>query len=270
MAEWSIGVAAITGAICGGMKLMEISNYEKYTSGMKKSIRDKLFFEGLVDSSVNTLVDFGCADGQVLAQVKKDFPEWKLIGIDNDETMLKLARDNCPCATYYKDIPCDESGSAILNLSSVIHEVYSYSTDDEIIDFWQEVFESNYHYISVRDIMVNSSVNMGAEINDIQKVKKGATNKSLADFTSIWGDISSERNLLHYLLKYRYVENWDREVRENYLPITVETFLNMIPDTYEIVYFNHYVLPFNRDRIREDFGIELKDNTHIKILLKHK
>lgn len=137
--------------ICGGeIKLMEICNYEKYTYGMRKSIRDKLFFEGLVDNSVDTFVDFGCADGQVLAQVHNDFSDWTLIGIDNNDTMLRFAERNCPTAMYYKNLPYDKNQSAILNLSSVIHEVYSYSTESEITEFWKGVFENGYRYISTR------------------------------------------------------------------------------------------------------------------------
>ena len=76
------------------------------------------------------------------------------------------------------------------------------------------------------------------------------------------------RNFLHFLMKYKYVENWDREVKENYFPITLEELLKKIPYDYEIVYINTYCLPYTRSVVEKDFGISIKDNTHVKLLLR--
>lgn len=77
--------------------------------------------------------------------------------------------------------------------------------------------------------------------------------------------------MIHFLMKYRYMRNWDRENNENYFPITLEKLLSMIPtEKYEIVYFQNYVLPFTSDQVKKDFDITIRDNTHIKILLKRK
>lgn len=192
--------------------MTNINNYEVYNHGMKKSIKDKLFFEGLIDESIDTFVDFGCADGQILKQVHEDFPDWNLIGIDCDEEMLEIANENCGSIALFNN------------------------------DITSLVFENNSNY----------------------------NNKQLKEFENRWGKIDNNKSLIHYLLKYRYNTNWNREVRENYLPITKEEFFNIIPSSYEIVYYHHYTLPFTKDKIQEDFGIELKDNTHIKILLKLK
>ena len=89
------------------------------------------------------------------------------------------------------------------------------------------------------------------------------------DFESVWGSVRENRNLVHYLLKYRFLENWDREVRENYFGLSLERLLSKIPmDKYEIVYFEDYILPYTVNKIKEDFDIELHDNTHVKLLLK--
>lgn len=256
--------------------MVVINDYNAYSSGMKKSIKDKLFFEGLVEH-VDTIIDFGCADGQVLKQLHEDFPEWKLFGIDADQTMLNLAKHNCNNAEYIcaKGIPVDKIknslSNVLLNLSSVVHEVYSYSGLDEISRFWENVFACGCKYIAIRDLMLSIESDRASNINDMIGVLTNSQSDVLREFTSLWGSIKSQKNLLHYLMKYRYKENWNREVRENYFPITVEQLLSMIPtDKYRIVYFSHYILPFNRNKILEDFGIELKDNTHVKILLERK
>lgn len=249
----------------------KISDYDSYVAGMKKSIKDKLFFEGLIDNDVDTFVDFGCADGQILAQIAADFPEWKLYGVDADEDMIRRASSVCNKAKFVKSLSLINEISedkTILNLSSVIHEIYSYMKPDNIKALWDEIFRRGFRYISIRDLMIGSSVNSESDINDIRKVVRKGDYKQLLDFVNYWGDLRSKRSLIHFLMKYRYKANWDREVKENYFPITVEQFLNLIPDSYEIVYFNHYILPFTKDVIKRDFGINLCDNTHVKILLK--
>lgn len=72
-------------------------------------------------------------------------------------------------------------------------------------------------------------------------------------------------------MKYRYKENWDREVRENYFPITLEQLLSKIPTyKYEIIYFEDYILPFTSNKIKQDFDVDIHDNTHVKLLLQLK
>ena len=111
-----------------------IKNYNVYQNGMKKSLDDKLFFLDLIDD-VDTIVDFGCADGQLLKQIHEERPEWNLMGIDMDEKMIEQAQKNCPDATYINTngiYKFNGDNNSILNLSSVIHEVYSYCTTEEI------------------------------------------------------------------------------------------------------------------------------------------
>lgn len=251
-------------------------NYDTYSSGMKKSIKDKLFFEGLVED-VDTVIDFGCADGQMLSQLHEDFPEWKLFGIDADSVMIDKAKEICNEAEYIlsKGIPVSSikniSQNSIINLSSVIHEVYSYSSQEEVLRFWHDLFETGAKYIAIRDLMLSFSAFKDADLNDVASVLSRGHEDMLRDFSAIWGSLRSQNNLLHFLMKYRYEDNWKREVRENYFPITVEQLLSMIPtERYKIVYFSHYILPHNRSKIMDDFGIELRDNTHVKILLERK
>ena len=68
----------------------------------------------------------------------------------------------------------------------------------------------------------------------------------------------------------RYKINWTREVAENYFPHSFEEFLNKIPNTYKVIFASTYTLPFLKDRIYEDFGFQLEDTTHGKILLELK
>lgn len=252
----------------------EIRNYNVYSNGMKKSVQDKLFFKNLIQD-IRGIVDFGCADGQLLKQIHEDFPKWDLIGIDADKQMLNMAKEICKNAKYIyaNKIPLELSknaGNMLLNLSSVLHEIYSYSKPEEITAFWNSLFSCGFRYIAIRDFMLSSSAFREADIQDIRRVMN-KTDHYLEAFTKVWGEIQKQNNLLHYLMKYRYRVNWEREVLENYFPMTVEELLSMIPThLYKVSYFRHYVLPFTKHQVAHDFGIEIKDNTHIQILLELK
>lgn len=275
-----------------------IDNYTTYIEGMQKSLEDKLFWVPLVEEEeIDGIVDFGCADGSLLNEVWRKFhangKTVKLIGVDNNEKMLDRALSNCfmKGAVNLGGVAVKEN--YLLNLSSVIHEVYSYCTDEEIDDFWNHVLNDNYKYIAIRDMMVDKSVDLVNPIvverqDGIHLLRKEYWNKyynNIHEFdTKQWKNFLvhsgydadecswnvENKAVLHFLMKYRYIENWEREVRENYFPIYYEDLLNKIIENgnYEIVYARQYILPYVKEKVKEDFDIDLVDNTHCQILLK--
>lgn len=252
-----------------------INNYDVYNKRMDKSFQDKLFFLDKIKDSVEAVVDFGCADGALIRHLS-EFTNIKLVGYDNDYNMINIARsktnkDNCLFNEDFEEIIKEEiiPQESLLNISSVIHEVYSYLDSKDIEIFWNMVLDSNFKYISIRDLCASESINRPSNINDYTKLIQKAKPRFLSDFESVWGSVRENRNLVHYLLKYRFLENWDREVRENYFGLSLERLLSKIPmDKYEIIYFENYILPYTANKIKEDFDIELHDNTHVKLLLK--
>ena len=106
---------------------MEIKNYDEYTLGMQKSLDDKLFFMNMVDD-IDTVLDYGCADGSLLKEIGKRIKGCNLIGYDIDDTMISKAKENVPDCVFDESFcNCKNyvQGKTLLNLSSVIHEVYS-------------------------------------------------------------------------------------------------------------------------------------------------
>lgn len=253
----------------------QINDIDVYTAGMQKSLNDKLFFIDKVDD-IGRVVDFGCADGSLLREMYKINPDINYVGYDNNIEMITQARNSTDCKKFKNIRFTDEyafssTNNTLLNLSSVIHEVYSYLQPDEINTFWNNVLYKNYKYIAIRDFCISKSINRQSDINDYTKVIQNAGKEQIDEYESIWGSLRDNRNMVHFLMKYRYTENWDREVRENYFPITLEALLSMIPTyKYEIIYFEDYILPFTRNIVKEDFDIDLRDNTHVKLLLKRK
>lgn len=246
-----------------------IADYNKYNERMEAAMLDKLFFADKIQPDL--IVDFGCADGVLLRAIHKLKPDIKLIGYDNDPTMTQMTKDFPIFSMWnYVVTALAEAKNPAIVLSSVIHEVFHYGSKHDIDVFWRQVFDSGFKYIVIRDMVPARSIDRVSCINDIRKVyRKFLDTKALNDFEKIWGSIENNKQLVHFLLKYRYLEpNWDREVRENYMPITRESLLAKTPLEYNIIFHEHYVLPYLLQNVQDDFGIELKDPTHLKLILK--
>lgn len=248
--------------------MTRITNITKYNNQMAKSMEDKLFFLNKIETTdVDRIVDFGCANCELFKYVPST---WNLVGVDNNKEMKKLANKNFPQATICENLnQVETTNNTLLNMSSVIHEVYSYCSKKEINQFWKSVFNSNYKYIVIRDMMVSDITDRPLRKQDLKDIETMKDQTTFKDFEKVWG-MKSYRNLIHYLLKYRYTENWERELHENYLPITLEQLLKKIPSNYEFIYLNRYTLPFIKNTVFETYGHTIRENTHAQIILKRK
>ena len=254
------------------MNAINIKNLQVYNAGMKKSLLDKIFFMDKIDATV--FVDYGCADGTLINFLRNLFPEFEYYGFDISEEMIQVAqnsnkeiKDNFSTNWDYIESQIKGKKSCVI-CSSIIHEIYSYGTINDVDVFWSRIFGNEFDYIVIRDMLPGKSIDRRSDINDVSKVLKKAKKEALSNFESFWGSIENNKSLIHYFLKYRYTDNWSREVKENYMPITREELLSELPDNYEITYHEHFILPFLKTKVEEDFGIELKDNTHLKLILK--
>ncbi len=255
-----------------------IKDHAQYNLRMEKSMMDKLFFVDKIEPEV--VVDYGCATGCLLTHLKQWMPNVYLVGYDIDEQMIQTARErhiNEPQLKFYQRwddvdnfLKQINKNTAIV-LSSIIHEIYHYCEPCEIDSFWQRLFNHNHvKYIVIRDMVPSRAIDRPSDITDVARVYgKYLHRQMLQDFQNVWGTIENNRQLTHFLLKYRYEEpNWSREVNENYFPIFREDLLAKIPENFRIVYHEHYSLPYIRRTVREDFGIELKEPTHLKLILE--
>lgn len=165
-------------------------------------------------------------------------------------------------------VPAGLYGNAYC-FSSVLHEVYSYNSPEYIDLFWKNLQNAAPEYIIIRD-MATTCQNDRPRSNDldIHKIQKKADAAMLAEFESKYGSIDIQKNLVHFLLKHRYVENWERELQEDYFAVSVKEISSRLGNHYDIVYQEEYVLPFIHDTVMEDFGIDLRTNTHMKLILK--
>jgi len=257
--------------------MSEIKNLQLYNARMAKGLEDKLFFTDKIDAKI--FVDFGSADGTLLTFLSNKYPDAECIGYDINGKMVRIAKsknegkENIAFTTSWNNIENylkKKRKKSALILSSVIHEVYAYSKPEQIKKFWNDVFNSGFDYIVIRDLMLSTSSYKKSNEEDVKKIKEKSNQKLLNDFENKQGLIERNKNMLHFLMKYKYENNWKREVLENYFPITVEELLSMIPSSYKITYKNTFVLPYAKDMIKKDFDIEIKDTTHIKLILEKK
>ena len=256
--------------------MANIQDYDIYTARMQKSVYDKMFFvDKIFDDSIDTVIDFGCADGELILHLHTFMPDVRFIGYDIDETMLERARERVPFAEFYSnwnDINVDPDRT-IVNLSSVIHEIYHYANDGDIAVFWQRILAPGFAYITIRDMFKND-IDLPAGDRWRQNVIDAGYGKQLDDFEKCWGKIKTTNQKNHFLLKYKYKENWDREVSENYMPITVgelkHTVTHYMPyGVYEIDYENFSPLPFIVNQIGKDLNLNMESfPTHLRIIFR--
>ena len=268
--NWQLFLEELVGDI-------EISNVDNYVEGMQKSLDDKLFFVDKLDFDV--IVDFGCANGAFLSKVKKMKPNVKIIGYDLDETMLSKARAELTSedilTSNWDEVIREIQGysSPLLNLSSVIHEVYSYSHPSVVKSFWDnQVFGGDFKWITIRDMIPSCKIDKDEIFSfrkDVQNVRKRANKFYLESFEKRWGTINDNyRTFCHFLLKYRYIDNWEREVKENYLPVSLETLKKKIPSNYTIQYEQDFIVPFIQENVGKAFNVKIKHSTHVKMIIK--
>jgi len=250
----------------------KIPQIQSYNQHMSMSIIDKIFFLDKINASV--IVDFGCADGAMVKRIAEIFDNFTYIGFDASEEMVDIANKDNPYNILFTSswekvveemnkIP----GKKTIVLSSLIHEVYSYCSEVEIAEFWDRVWNSDFDYVVIREMVVSKTTSRQSDPISVARIRQCYDKNKLHQWESTWGSIDENWSLVHFLLTYRYEENWEREYKENYLPVALEDFMTMIPKKYYPTYYEHYNLPFIRQKVEEDFGVQLQDRTHLKLIL---
>ena len=242
---------------------LTFANIDSYNKEMSKGMEDKLFFLKELPNDTYNFVDFGCADGMMINTLIHGLGTGhKYIGYDISETMIDLAKSNYNGPAngdvvftnnwdnVIEEIECSNKNKTVLILSSVIHEVYSI----------------------IRDMCPSNDIDRPSDKRISGNVAGNANIKQLYEFMDVWGPIANNKNMIHFLLKYRWKVNWKREVNENYFPIYVEELLEKFKSVngYNLDYFKRFRVPFLDKCIKEDFHIELNDYTHIKAIFSRK
>ena len=182
----------------------EIQNNEVYTARMQKSVYDKMFFvDKIFDKNIDTFIDFGCADAELICHLRVFMPDVRFIGYDINDEFLEKAHKKAPFAEFYSDwndIKVDPSRT-IVNLSSVLHEIYHYGSHEEIEQFWDRLRKPGFAYITIRDMFMPQALPCGNLWRT--KVLDAGYGEKLRDFESHWGPVHTTIDMMHFLLKYK-------------------------------------------------------------------
>ena len=249
-----------------------ISDLERYNLRLRRSLIDKLYFADKTDA--RSVVDYGCADGTLIGALGVLLPGLETIGYDTSEHMIAKARSEHPGHRFTADWEevvawrAERTGASVLVLNSVIHEVYSYGNERSVAAFWERMFTTGFEHVAIRDMVPSETIHRQADPITVAKVRQRASREHLAQWERCWGTIDGQCSLVHFLLTAPYTDNWPRELAENYFPVSVETLLAIMPRHYEPIYIEHYTLAYVRERIAKEFGIEMNERTHLKLMLK--
>lgn len=151
-----------------------IKNNEIYLSNMSKSFGDKAWFVRMVRPEVDMIVDFGGGAGEFCEFVRgrMDRPV-EFVVIDNNPEFKAMAERKGFTSFESLDQLAAWKGfrpeRALLNMSSVIHEVYAYADDfyDDVGYFWQQVKKCGFRQIAIRDMSMSENSYRTAPVDDI-------------------------------------------------------------------------------------------------------
>lgn len=267
-----------------------IKSLEVYNRSMAQSVRDKLFFVDKVDACV--YVDYGCADGTLLAclyAINADCDlngeKRRYIGYDKSEEMIRLAKSRWSGSDYViftsdwnevmsavhdivKDDPSERPSCIIF--SSVLHEIFSDKTINQGA-FWYHVQELGFNYIAVRDMATSNLVENGRDIPGVGYYLRAKYEEMAKDFEKEYGDLCIRKNAIHFLLKYRWTANWQRELAENYLALNPAIMISQLSTSgYSLIFHDAFTLPYLENVVKKETEISLSrlGPTHIKSIFK--
>lgn len=268
--------------------MTSIVNNGIYLERMKAGLYDKTWWVDKIDPSITTIIDYGCATGDLFRFIEDMFPgKFTFIGIETNEEFLANAY---PEADYYKSIYDINWGfdweHTVLVMNSVIHEIYSYLSDNAFQEILNYVFDKGVAHIAIREMDLSYAKDDDGDIvnwaTDVSVVASNKYEKQWAEhlFTYSANEKNHIEQAVEFVLKYKYRENWVREVNERYLHSEMIGDIGHALSRYNFhnensngkFYYFDYELPFSIpqqiDRIAADFGYfpdGLK--THVKLLI---
>lgn len=269
-----------------------IANNDIYLANMAKSFGDKAWFLKYMPKDVTMIVDFGGGAGEFAEYCKKQTgSKIRYVVIDNNPTFLSSAKEKgIECYESLQDLRKAEGeklSHALLVLSSVIHEVYSYKDDfyDDVGVFWTDIKKCGFRAIAIRDMSISEKAFKNIPVDATLWVYKNVFHSTsitykgktfdeiTTSFEDVWGPLCdldikkiNVKQLFHFLIKYRYQENWAREVKENYLPVTqdkLEKWLTQFMG-YSLSHKEASHLAFYDDCWTKDFKLNRPDNGNYK------
>lgn len=254
-----------------------MNDFNGYSRRLDYTLQDKLFWLDRINpDEINVIVDFGCGNGKLLAQARKDprFKDKIFVGIDSNTDFEKQFWDNMgvprhgSTKVFYYSHPDAvrkyiKSNRVALIFSSVLHEAYTFKT----LPFkWHEI---RTKYVVIRDmynplfVYINSGFyKFTYSFKEKLQIFIKANKKRFFDHF-IRRDITDDYVWTEFLMKHHYVENWETEKLENYFATKwadIEIYLT--DNQFTTLYSDIYNIPYLVNKAQMDFGIAYNCPTH--------
>lgn len=253
-----------------------IANLAEYDNRMTRSVEDKLWFlDHFQVGGPDVWCDYGCADGFLMQQIRK-IGHKPTIGYDIDPNQIQACRDRgissfvtSNLSEFFGEMKRLQPLKTGVILSSVYHEMSHLQRSVLFDDFAYNDVE----YVAIRDMATNADLmddttHLRNKVIDRLSCHSPHAMLRLEEFENRKGEISFGPFLVHYLLKYRYVQNWARELDEDYLINTQTLLTNAREAGYSPIRIDYYQLPWIVGNVKGFFDIDLPFTTHVKIMLK--
>lgn len=275
-----------------------MKNVEIYKKRMERTMirSEKLFFLDHIDlRAYDIIVDFGGANGAMIHAIQNELikeqlrlPYQKYVIVDNSSQMQT---DYTLHSTYrYQSLadfersfnahkifngedlcngPLDEKVILFI-CSSVLHEC-DVNTVNEITEFCDRYVQT----LVMRDMCYSKRADMTQEeyqlINTRLK-ELGLLERfnDLREHHPANNEVDAVRELIHFILKFEYVENWETEVLEDYFSNHIEHLKqNLLKKSWGEMYSRYYALPYKDMQARKIFGLRHGlPPTHAQIILE--
>lgn len=269
---------------------MPIINENLYLERMATTMtrEEKLFFLDQIDiEDYDIIIDFGGADGALIKAIQKyrkenstQFKNGLYHHIDYIIVDNYFVDDNSKAEYLFPDQNRDKTFiknsleeiekqslkdyKVLFILSSVLHELNSNIDFMNLYDFCKNYVNT----IVARDMCFSSNRTMfnEKEYNLILSLlDKEPKFKEVLQLTRGNPWLVS---LYEYFLKYEFEYNWENEIKEFYLHNNIKFFEKMVSEIFDLIYEKNYILPYRKQRVKEDFNFEMTLPTHRQIILE--
>jgi hypothetical protein len=250
-----------------------------YLDNLHHTFPDKAWFLRTLPFNIDTIVDYGCADGSFMKWLARKH-DYRFIGVESNQDFLAIASMKGHEVYPRLDDVDAEPGRTVLVLNSVLHEVCSYSDPDF---FWYDVRAFRPACIAIRDMNIRVRHDLyteetEAEFRDVVNTFPGLKDQ-YNDFRDRFHGSYDPYDVVHFLMKYFHRENWSREYPENYNALEIRKFVvDARYSGYDVVSEKHFLLPYLWKRWLSDFGgagdhamllsFLSSATTHVKMFLK--
>lgn len=270
-------------------------DYESYYKELDVALFDKIWFLDKVDDETDTILDFGCSNGAIFKLINTVMPRrFTYIGIDQDKKKIEDAKElykeeeNAHFYLDIKDIDIEwKPQNTVLLLSSVLHEIAYYLSEEEAVKLYSNFKELNCRYIVIRDMRFNYKYNYyNMDVTEKRESHKKIYNNILKKYPEKVEEWNSIREKLRpdfleynieFLLSVIHEKNWDRELKEHYFDEWGFYLDNILMHKEDKEYLLITKIPFNIPYLVESW---VRDNiltlddiiftTHVKMIYKNK